>query len=90
LIPPGWSCPRRIGFLFPHPCGRTSPIGCPDCENGQIADPYRDRTDRGDYTDYDEYDEDFGNAAPLMEFTEADGEQLVEPGEAFEDDLTES
>jgi hypothetical protein len=90
LIPPGWSCPRRIGFLFPHPCERTSPIGCPDCENGQIADPYRDRTDRGGYIDYDEYDEDLGTAAPLMEFTEADGEHLVESGEVFEDDLTES
>ncbi len=69
-------CPRRIGFLFPHPCDRVSPIGCPDCDNGQLADPYAQREDRGAYSDYDQYD-----SAQWGDFTEADGENLVTPEE---------
>ena len=40
-LPPNWKCARRVGFLFPHECQRTSPEGCPDCQNGAIDDPYR-------------------------------------------------
>ena len=83
MTPPNWLCPRRVGFLFPHPCERTSPIGCPDCQNGQIADPYRQRTDRYGYTDYDDY----GGAS---DFTEADGETLVKRRPTFEDDMSAS
>jgi hypothetical protein len=82
MIPPGWVCTRRIGFLFPHPCERTSPVGCPDCQNGQIVDPYR-QSNRYWYSDYDDYD-------GVSDFTEADGETLVKPQEEFEDDLSAS
>ena len=57
MIPPDWKCPRRVGFLFPHPCERTTPVGCPDCQNAQLADPYGQRVDRYGYTDYDAYDD---------------------------------
>ncbi len=57
MMPPVWKCPRRIGFLFPHPCMRTTPAGCPDCQGGMVNDPYRDRGDRAGFADgYDEYD----------------------------------
>jgi hypothetical protein len=93
MIPAGWQCPRRIGFLFPHPCGRLTPIGCPDCDNGQVDDPYARRSDRDEYTDYDSYDDtvlDDAAAYQATDFTEADGENLVRPEEEFEDDMTES
>jgi hypothetical protein len=93
-VTPEWKCPRRVGFLFPHPCARLTPEGCPDCQNGQIADPYSQRTDRFYYTDYDSY-EDIGLlfGAVADQFTEADGESLVAPddsGVTFEDDLSAS
>lgn len=99
MIPSGSGCPRRIGFLFPHPCGRTSPIGCPDCQNGQIEDPYAQRTDRSGYDNYDQYDAgdwpatySAGEAREeAVDFTEADGENLVKPEEEeYEGDLTAS
>ena len=83
MNPTGWICPRRVGFLFPHACDRLSPIGCPDCQNGQIADPYAQRTDRYGYTDYDRYDDG-------SDFTEADGEHLIKRRAAFEDDMSAS
>jgi len=55
-LPPGWKCPRRVGFLFPHPCDRTSPDGCPDCQNGQFGDPYSSYDRRG-YSRFDYYDD---------------------------------
>jgi hypothetical protein len=58
MIPDGWRCTKRVGFLFPHPCERMTPVGCPDCQNGQIQDPYCRRTDRYGYSgdDFDAYD----------------------------------
>jgi hypothetical protein len=47
----GWRCAKRVGFLFPHPCERLTPDGCPDCGNGSVADPWASRTDRRGYTD---------------------------------------
>jgi len=88
MIPEGWKCPRRIGFLFPHPCERLTPVGCPDCQNGMIDDPYRMRTDRFGYDDYDDYSG--AAAAGAFDFTEADGADLVKPGQEFEEDMTES
>jgi len=99
MIPPDWKCPRRIGFLFPHPCERTTPLGCPDCQNAQLADPYGQRVDRYSYTDYDMYDDTtisgYALAAGvaglgMSNFTEADGEMLVKPREGFEDDMSAS
>lgn len=94
MIPPDWKCPRRIGFLFPHACDRTTPIGCADCQNGQVNDPYRDRRDRGYYTDYDEYDSVLYAGSIIhyhhLNFTEADGENLGTSQERFEDDMTGS
>jgi hypothetical protein len=55
-LPPGWTCPRRVGFLFPHGCGRLSPAGCPDCQNGQVENPYSSY-DRYGYSRYDDYDD---------------------------------
>jgi hypothetical protein len=100
-LPPNWKCPRRVGFLFPHDCRRTTPVGCPDCQNGQIDDPYYSRADRYGYSRYDYYDDayffDFEPSyepgvpdAGSMDFTEADGADLVEPGGQFENDMTES
>ena len=93
MTPPGWKCTRRIGFLFPHPCDRSTPVGCPHCDNGRIDDPYSRRLDRGDYIGYDDYDDSLyagAIAGQMMNFTEADGENLVKPSEEFENDLTES
>ena len=56
MNPTGWRCPKRIGFLFPHPCERLSPIDCPDCNNGSIDDPFRRRSRSGYSDDYDDYD----------------------------------
>jgi len=102
-LPPGWKCTRRVGFLFPHDCQRTTPVGCPDCQNGAIDDPYRSCSDRYGYDYYDDYDNSYflGYAYPLvagpdvpydssMEFTEADGADLVKPDEEFENDMTGS
>jgi len=102
-LPPDWKCPRRVGFLFPHACLRTTPVGCPDCQNGQIDDPYYARTDRYGYSRYGYYDDDYffdygpsygiGIGTPdagSMDFTEADGADLVQPGDQFENDMTES
>jgi hypothetical protein len=92
-VTPGWKCPKRIGFLFPHPCNRLTPEGCPDCQNGQIADPYIRRTDRYYYTNYDYYDDSltgYALGAIAEHFTEADGESLVMPQDTFEDDLSGS
>ena len=44
---------RRVGFLFPHICLKTTPVGCPDCQNGQIGDPYAMRQDRYGYSRFD-------------------------------------
>jgi hypothetical protein len=57
MIPGVWKCPKRVGFLFPHPCERPSSIGCPDCNDGRVDDPYRNRSDRSGYVgdDFDSY-----------------------------------
>ena len=94
MIPPDWVCPRRVGFLFPHPCERTTPLGCPDCQNGQIADPYAQRPDRYGYADYDDYSSvsmiGFAAGSRVPDFTEADGETLVKRRQQFEDDMSAS
>jgi hypothetical protein len=100
MTPPGWKCPKRIGFLFPHPCTRLTPEGCQDCQNGQIADPYIRRSDRYYYSNYDYYDDSLTGYAleSLAEdlahtghhFTEVDGESLVTPQDDFETDLSGS
>ncbi|MBW4488465.1 MAG: FHA domain-containing protein [Trichocoleus desertorum ATA4-8-CV12] len=34
-------CDRQVGFLFPRRCGRTTTVGCPYCNSGQVNnDPY--------------------------------------------------
>ena len=92
MNPTGWKCPLRIGFLFPHPCDRTTPVGCRDCDNGRITDPFAQRTDRYGYTDYDNYHSvgAAGFARSPNDFTEADGEKLVRPRKRYEDDMTAS
>lgn len=55
MIPGPWRCPKRVGFLFPRPCVRPTPIGCPDCNNGTIDDPFRRRS-RSGYSDNDNFD----------------------------------
>jgi hypothetical protein len=92
LNPTGWKCPRRVGYLFPHECDRASPEGCEECNNGQVTDPFAQRTDRYMYTDYDDY-HGVGTAGlgrHPNDFTEADGEKLVRPRKRFEDDMTAS
>ena len=94
MIPSDWKCPRRIGFLFPHECDRPSPMGCPDCNNGQMNDPFRNRTDRYGYDDYDDYSgvtlTGLAAGSVLDDFTEADGETLVRPRKRFEEDMSAS
>jgi hypothetical protein len=97
MNPVSWKCPRSIGFLFPHECDRPSPVGCPDCNNGQVSDPFRQRTDRYEYNDYDNYSGVAGvGLAGLAlgsahdNFTEADGESLVRPRKRFEEDMSAS
>lgn len=98
---PGWKCPKRIGYLFPHPCTRLTPEGCTDCQNGQVADPYVQRPNRYYYSSYDSYDDDtltgfaLGSIAEHLthgqgEFTEADGESLVTPDDTYENDTSGS
>lgn len=91
MNPSGWKCPRRAGFLFPHECDRDTPVGCPECDNGQVSDPFAQRTDRYGYTDYDQY-HGLGPAGPRNpnDFTEADGENLVRSRKKYEDDMTAS
>jgi hypothetical protein len=104
-----------VGFLFPHACHRATPVDCPDCQNGQIEDPYAMRRDRYGYSRYDYYADDYffwfdpfysasppqvefggasapdaADAAASADFTEADGADLVNPGDEFENDMTES
>jgi hypothetical protein len=101
-LPPDWKCPRHVGFLFRHSCQRITPDGCPDCQNGAIDDPYN-RYDRYGYTSYDDYDDGYylGSGYEVaavagatydssMEFTEADGADLVKPDDEFENDMTGS
>ena len=57
-VPPGWKCPRRVGFLFPHACDRATPVGCPDCQNGQFEDPYGGYNRYG-YSTWDDYDDSY-------------------------------
>jgi hypothetical protein len=100
-----------VGFLFPHDCQRLSPIDCPDCQNGAIEDPYC-YGDRYGYSTYDDYDDtyyyvgagymssDMGDSGytSSMEFTEADGADMVRPDDdggdggdgGFENDMTGS
>ncbi|MGD0301471.1 MAG: hypothetical protein ABSE86_30710 [Bryobacteraceae bacterium] len=91
MNPSGWKCPRRAGFLFPHECDRDSAVGCPDCDNGQVADPFAQRTDRYSYLGYDQY-HGLGPAGQRNpnDFTEADGEKLVRSRKKYEDDMTAS
>jgi hypothetical protein len=92
LNPTGWKCPRRVGFLFPHECDRISPDGCVDCENGNVLDPFAQRTDRYGYTDYDTY-RGVGPGGLLhhpSDFTEADGENLVRRRTRYEEDMSAS
>lgn len=93
MIPPGFTCPRRVGFLFPHPCERLTSVGCPDCNDNQVNDPFRQR-DRYGYTDYDDYSGvgPFGMWGSQNDFTEADGETLIRRRRraAQEDDMTAS
>jgi len=94
--PPPGRCQKRIGFLFPRVCGRTDPAGCTDCRNGEIDDPYASRRDRGDYSD--DYDSGLIFAGigihkhphPSTDFTEADGENLVDNDSEFENDFSAS
>jgi hypothetical protein len=101
-LPPGWKCTRRVGFLFPHDCHRLTPDGCPDCQNGMVEDPYL-TYDRYGYGGYDYYDDSYyvgydypvivGAGAPMdssMEFTEADGADMIRTDDEFENDMTES
>ena len=94
MNPTDWKCPRSIGFLFPHGCERPSPIGCPDCNSGQMNDPFRQRTDRYGYNDYDDYSgvslTGLAAGSVLNDFTEADGETLVRPRKRFEEDMSAS
>jgi hypothetical protein len=103
-----------VGFLFPHACHRDTPLGCPDCQNGHVEDPYYSR-DRYYYSNYDYYDDDYygtgyvagyesmgttyaGPPDPAqgdstaMDFTEADGTDLVKPDQDsdFENDMNAS
>src|SRR5258708_3054903 len=67
---PVWKGPRRIGFLFPHPCERGTAVGCPDCNEGQIGDPYGERTDRSQYSDdYNNYSESDYSSPSSASFT---------------------
>jgi hypothetical protein len=92
MSPSGWKCPRRVGFLFPHECDRITPEGCLECENGQVNDPFAQRTDRYGYSDYDDYQgvETAGLVRNPNDFTEADGEKLVRRRKLYEDDMTAS
>ena len=100
MIPGGWRCRRRVGFLFPHLCDRPTPVGCPDCDNGRVQDPYSSRTDRRDYSDDYEIGGasnipafgggDSGGGGASMDFSEADGASLVDSNESFEDDASAS
>lgn len=90
MTPIDWKCPRRVGFLFPHACTRTTPVNCPDCRGGEIEDPYRQRTDRFGYNDFDTDDLGIGAGLLASDFTEADGQFLVKPKKKYEDDWSAS
>lgn len=89
-LPPGWKCPRRVGFLFPHDCRRTTPVDCPDCRNGQVDDPYAGRQ-RWGYHRYDYFDDDYFFGYDLFRGGPIDadfgGDMTADPASA---DFTES
>jgi hypothetical protein len=101
-LPVPFRCPRRIGFLFPHPCDRITPIDCPHCNGGLIDDPYMSH-DRSFYSSWDDYS-DYGSgyaaaessssdviSSSDMEFNESDGADMVSTGgDDFEDDMSGS
>ncbi|HEV2690542.1 MAG TPA: hypothetical protein VGV35_18420 [Bryobacteraceae bacterium] len=89
MNPPGFACPRRTGFLFPHACDRLSPVGCPDCNGGQVNDPFAQRTDRYGYDQYNDYSN-VSSFSGRDDFTEADGETLVRRRRKYEEDMTGS
>jgi len=69
-------------------------MGCPDCNNGTVGNPFRQRTDRYGYDDYDDYSgvsmAGFALGSARDHFTEADGESLVRPRKRFEEDMSAS
>jgi len=69
-------------------------LGCADCQNGQVVDPYDQHSGRYGYTDYDDYSgvsiAGYAAASGAADFTEADGEMLVKPQDEFEDDMSAS
>jgi hypothetical protein len=83
--------------LFPHPCTRLTPVGCPDCNGGQLDDPYRSRrSDWGDDDTSSDWDDDAGSTAGeadpadvnAADLTEADGETLAKTeDDDFERDM---
>ncbi len=87
---PGWKCPRRVGFLFPHDCRRTTPVGCPDCQNGQIEDPYAARRDRYGYSRYDYYDDNYFFGYGLYQGASSSEPDTSSPPDAASTDFTEA
>lgn len=48
-------CDRQVGFLFKRRCGRTSTIGCRDCDNGRRSEQDTDADYQDDYDLYPGY-----------------------------------
>ena len=97
MIPGPWTCPRRIGFLFPHACERLTPAGCPDCHNAAVQDPYGQRTDRTgyDHNDFDSYSSseatDWSAATPSFGGGDSGGAGAsLDYGKDYSNDFTEA
>jgi hypothetical protein len=86
-------CTKVVGFLFPHPCGRVSSVGCPYCDyqpnkTNYFNDPNHPyQADRNLYPGFGVFSY-AGKTVDLatIQFTDADGLSLGTTSE-FEQDL---
>ncbi len=95
-------CQKMVGFLVKRPCDRTSPIGCPHCNDGEddlndydsdyvYYENYGSYNDWGHtyYRDRHYYHYDYDNRR--VEFTEADNVAFETEGDRdFEQDYSAS
>ena len=98
---PEAGCDRMVGFLFKRRCNRTSSVGCPHCNNGELnQDPYLyERSYYPGYGRYDSgywgstyyYDRDqyyYNSATGTVDFTEADNASFENEADTdFEQDM---
>ena len=102
---PEGTCTRKVGFLFKRKCDRTTTVGCPDCQNGQIDPNQGYQEDYAYYPGYGRYDRGYWGHdyychrhsyyydphSRDVDFNESDAASFVEEGDRdYEMDLDAS